>query len=192
MKIVSFSLSRRHSSVRFARLRSALRLVTHRWSSSNPWNFRFPFEFEQQCGEKLKKFFVNITVSSSVRPIDLILVEGNVQSVVAVISDLVFPRTNWLTEIRSFLSSLSSHFWCIEHVDLSLVYKDETNITAEIPSSSLDPSSPSTRKSQSLNKADEHCRSLFNLFPASFRPRPRSKGKGIDAVSKKVNWTSAR
>ena len=43
-----------------------------------------------------------------------------------------------------------------------------------------------TNKS-TLNKTDEHCRSLFNLLPASFRSRhshqPTSNSKGIDAVS---------
>lgn len=40
-----------------------------------------------------------------------------------------------------------------------------------------------------LNKTDEHCRSLFNLLPTSLRPRPRhhhhqiSNKKGIDGVS---------
>ena len=37
-----------------------------------------------------------------------------------------------------------------------------------------------------LNKTDEHCRSLFNLLPTSFRPRHQrqtSHQKGVDAVS---------
>lgn len=37
-----------------------------------------------------------------------------------------------------------------------------------------------------LNKTDEHCRSLFNLLPTSFRPRQHpsiSNPKGADAVS---------
>ncbi|CAF4688344.1 unnamed protein product, partial [Rotaria socialis] len=44
---------------------------------------------------------------------------------------------------------------------------------------------------QTLNKTDEHCRSLFNLLPASLRPRhyyqhrQTSNKKGVDAVSVK-------
>ena len=38
-----------------------------------------------------------------------------------------------------------------------------------------------------LNKTDEHCRSLFNLLPTSFRPRhphnQTSNNKSVDAVS---------
>lgn len=46
---------------------------------------------------------------------------------------------------------------------------------------------------QTLNKTDEHCRSLFNLLPTSLRPRHHchhetSTKKSIDAVSiKKAN-----
>lgn len=39
-----------------------------------------------------------------------------------------------------------------------------------------------------LNKTDEHCRSLFNLLPTSLRPRQyqqTSNPKGVDAVSTK-------
>jgi hypothetical protein len=38
-----------------------------------------------------------------------------------------------------------------------------------------------------LNKTDEHCRSLFNLLPTSLRPRHHqtSNNKGVDAVSMK-------
>jgi hypothetical protein len=42
--------------------------------------------------------------------------------------------------------------------------------------------------SNTLNKTNEHCRSLFNLLPTSLRPRHHrqtSNKKGIDAVSKK-------
>jgi hypothetical protein len=37
-----------------------------------------------------------------------------------------------------------------------------------------------------LNKTNEHCRSLFNLLPTSLRPRHHhqtSNNKGVDAVS---------
>lgn len=42
--------------------------------------------------------------------------------------------------------------------------------------------------SHTLNKTNEHCRSLFNLLPTPLRPRPRhhrqaSNKKGVDAVS---------
>jgi hypothetical protein len=39
-----------------------------------------------------------------------------------------------------------------------------------------------------LNKTDEHCRSLFNLLPTPLRPRHHhqsSNNKGVDAVSMK-------
>lgn len=39
-----------------------------------------------------------------------------------------------------------------------------------------------------LNKTDEHCRSLFNLLPTALRPRHHqtsSTNKGVDAVSMK-------
>lgn len=49
-----------------------------------------------------------------------------------------------------------------------------------------------TNKS-TLNKTDEHCRSLFNLFPTSIRSRqPTSKNRGIDAVSINQQQTSVR
>ena len=39
--------------------------------------------------------------------------------------------------------------------------------------------------SHTLNKTDEHCRSLFSLLPTSLRPHHRqtTTKKGIDAVS---------
>jgi len=91
-----------------------------------------------------------------------------------------------------------------------LAYKDESNSTltnGTITASVIDlkplPSTPSQRTEtlhhhhhhrpyrkvvgkSTLNKTDEHCRSLFNLLPTSLRPRhhhPTSNNKGVNAVS---------
>ncbi len=93
-----------------------------------------------------------------------------------------------------------------------LAYKDESNITTSatgtIAASMINlkplPPTPSRRTEtlnhhhrlyrkavgkSTLNKTDEHCRSLFNLLPTSLRPRSRhhqtSNNKGVDAVSMK-------
>ena len=91
----------------------------------------------------------------------------------------------------------------------SLAYnKDESNTTSmpgRITASVIDlkslPSTPSRRTEtlhhhrpyrkvagkSTLNKTDEHCRSLFNLLSTSLRPRHHqtSNNKGVDAVSMK-------
>jgi hypothetical protein len=94
----------------------------------------------------------------------------------------------------------------------SLAYKDESNTTStpgRITASVIDlkslPSTPSRRaetlhhhhhhhrpyrkvvEKSTLNKTDEHCRSLFNLLSTSLRPRHHqtSNNKGVDAVSMK-------
>jgi hypothetical protein len=91
----------------------------------------------------------------------------------------------------------------------SLAYnKDESNTTStpgRITASVIDlkslPSTPSRRTEtlhhhrpyrkvagkSTLNKTDEHCRSLFNLLSTSLRPRHHqtSNNNGVDAVSMK-------
>ncbi|CAF0909389.1 unnamed protein product [Rotaria sp. Silwood1] len=90
---------------------------------------------------------------------------------------------------------------------LYLVYKDESNtvsgqstVTTSVINLKLSPPTPSRhtetlhhhhhqpyRKAvgkSTLNKTDEHCRSLFNLLPISLRPRhlnQTSNNKGVDA-----------
>ncbi len=87
-----------------------------------------------------------------------------------------------------------------------LAYKDETTSTTApgtIATSMINlkplPSTPSRRAEalnhhrpyrkaagkSTLNKTDEHCRSLFNLLPTSLRPHHHqtSNNKGVDAVS---------
>jgi hypothetical protein len=90
-----------------------------------------------------------------------------------------------------------------------LAYKDESTGTSThgtITASVIDlkplPSTPSQRTEtlhhhhhrpyrkvvgkSTLNKTDEHCRSLFNLLPTSLRPRHHhqtSNNKGVNAVS---------
>jgi hypothetical protein len=93
-----------------------------------------------------------------------------------------------------------------------LAYKDESNTTTSAPGTitasmiNLKPLPPTpSRRTETLNhhhrpyrkavgkstlnKTDEHCRSLFNLLPTSLRPRSRhhqtSNNKGVDAVSMK-------
>ena len=100
---------------------------------------------------------------------------------------------------------------------LCLAYKDEstnTSASGTITASMINlkplPSTPSKRTEtlnhhhhhhqrtyrktggkSTLNKTDEHCRSLFNLLPASLRPRHHhnhhqtSNNKGVDVVSMK-------
>jgi hypothetical protein len=93
-----------------------------------------------------------------------------------------------------------------------LAYKDESTststpstITASMINLKPLPATPSRRTEtlnhhhrpyrkavgkSTLNKTDEHCRSLFNLLPTSLRPRHHhhqtSNNKGVDAVSMKI------
>ncbi|CAF2440967.1 unnamed protein product [Rotaria sp. Silwood2] len=90
-----------------------------------------------------------------------------------------------------------------------LVYKDESStvsgqstVTTSVINLKLSPPTPSRQAEtlhhhhhqpyrtavgkSTLNKTDEHCRSLFNLLPISLRPRPRhlnqtSNNNGVDA-----------
>jgi hypothetical protein len=100
---------------------------------------------------------------------------------------------------QSFASS-QSHYY-------RLAYKDEsTTMTASVIDLKPFQTMPSHRPeilhhhqlhrklgSSTLNKTDEHCRSLFNLLPTSFRPRHHrqpSNKKGVDAVSIKRSIAS--
>jgi hypothetical protein len=98
-----------------------------------------------------------------------------------------------------------------------LAYKDETASSTTAPGTITTsminlkplPSTPSRRTEalnhhrpyrktagkSTLNKTDEHCRSLFNLLPTSLRPHHHhqtSNNKGVDAVSMNTEKERAR
>jgi hypothetical protein len=118
--------------------------------------------------------------------VDILLIDGN---------PIYFNR------LLVYLEAIMCYYYC-------LAYKDETTITSTtgtMAASVIDlrplPTTLAQRTeilhhhhqpyrklpSNTLNKTDEHCRSLFNLLPTSLRPRHRQTSikKDVDAVSTK-------
>lgn len=116
--------------------------------------------------------------------------------------------------VRSFTRVMTCYYYCLAYKDESTPTTLPSTITASVIDLKPLPPTPSRRtetlhhhqqqqrrpyrkatNKSTLNKTDEHCRSLFNLLPASFRSRHQhyqtSASKGIDAVSTR-NKTSDR